>query len=569
MKHLKRLFAELRRRHVFRVAAMYAVVAWMLMQIGEVTFPALMLPDWVLTMVVVLLIFGFPIALILAWAFDVTSSGVVRTDAMDTPDEAVPPPLDVRGSEAPDAPTDLDPAGIAVLPFQNMSPDPENEYFSDGIAEDLILRLCKTGALRVISRTSAWQYKQAPASARQIGSELGVAYLVEGSVRRIANSVRIAAQLIDVRSDQNVWAETYDRELEDIFAIQSDVARRIAEALSITLTGIDSATGPESSITTDLEAYDLYLRGRYHWNRRTPRDLEECIVLFQGAIERDPCCVPAHAALAEAYVTLAIYGLRPAADVLPLARAEAEEALRQEPGQASALSALACVHAIFDWDWDRAAAAFEQVIRDNPLYPTAPLWFATNVHVPLGRFDDALEQLERAATVDPLSPTVEASLGVVAFMRGDFEEAHSRFEALTARDNRLAFAHYYQGLSALYLVEPGQALEALDRARAAGGWSAENQAALGCALAVAGREAEAREVLAVMIDGKESHYVSPVRIAQLHAALGEDEAALDRLEEAVEARAADLIWVDVFPAFIVLRQHPRYEAIRKRVFNSK
>ncbi len=416
-------------------------------------------------------------------------------------------------------------------------------------------------------RTSAWQYKQAPAGARQIGAELGVAYLVEGSVRRIANSVRIAAQLIDVRSDQHVWAETYDRELEDIFAIQSDVAHRIAGALSITLSEVDSGTGRESSVTTDLEAYDLYLRGRYHWNRRTPKDLEECIALFQGAIDRDPCCVPAHAALAEAYVTLAIYGLRPAAELMPLASAEAEEALRQEPGQASALSALACVHAIFDWDWERATAEFEQVIRDNPLYPTAPLWFATNVHLPLGRFDAAVGQLERASTVDPLSPTVEASLGVVAFMRGDFAEAHSRFEALTARDNRLAFAHYYQGLSAQFMGDAGRALEALDRARAAGGWSAENQAALGGALAAAGREAEAREVLAAMVDGKESHYVSPVRIAQLHAALGETDAALDRLEEAVEARAADLVWVDVFPGFSAVRQLPRYEAIRTRVFN--
>ncbi|MDH3297132.1 MAG: hypothetical protein OEM96_02470 [Gemmatimonadota bacterium] len=569
MKHVKRLFAELRRRRVFRVAAMYAVVAWMLMQIGEVTFPALRLPDWTLTLVVVLLIGGFPIAMILAWAFDVTSAGVVRTDAADRPEQAVTRKSDAPGIEAADSLPALDPAGIAVLPFQNMSPDPDNEYFSDGIAEDLILRLCKTGGLRVISRTSAWQYKQTPAGARQIGSELGVAYLVEGSVRRIANNVRIAAQLIDVRSDQHIWAETYDRELEDIFAIQSDVAQRIAGALSVTLTGVESATGRESSITTDLEAYDLYLRGRYHWNRRTPKDLEECVVLFQGAIDRDPCCVPAHAALAEAYVTLAIYGLRPAADVLPLARAEAKEALRQEPGQASALSALACVHAIFDWEWDQAAAAFEQVIRDNPLYPTAPLWFAMNVHLPLGRFEEAVGQLERAATVDPLSPTVEASLGVVAFMRGDFAEAYSRFEAVTARDNRLAFAHYYQGLSAQYMGDAGQALEALDRARAAGGWSAENQAALGGALAAAGREAEARDVLAAMTEGRENHYVSPVRIAQLHAALGENESALDRLDEAVEVRAADLIWVDVFPAFKAVRQLPRYEVIRARVFDTQ
>ncbi|MFQ5529882.1 MAG: hypothetical protein ACE5FP_05970, partial [Gemmatimonadota bacterium] len=224
MSVLSRLFAEFRRRHVFRVAAMYAVVAWILMQIGEVTFPALALPDWTLTLVIVLLVFGFPIALILAWAFDVTPEGLVRTPPDD--DAAQP-----AGSEAEaDAPSaaaadpDLYGDGIVVLPFENMSPDAENEYFSDGVAEDLIARLCKVESLRVISRTSAWRYKAAPAGAPQIASDLGVAHLVQGSVRRSGTSVRITAQLIDARADRHVWSETYDRELEDIFAIQSEVA---------------------------------------------------------------------------------------------------------------------------------------------------------------------------------------------------------------------------------------------------------------------------------------------------------------------------------------------------------
>ncbi len=566
MSRISRFFGELRRRHVGRVAVVYAIVAWVLMQIGEVVFPALSLPDWTLTLVVVLVVFGFPIALILSWAFDLTPAGVVRTDAVDSLTEPADTVTEDPAGEEMGEPGELDPAGIAVLPFENMSPDPENEYFSDGITEDLISRLCESGSLRVISRASAWQYKNVRAGARQIGAELGVAHLVEGSVRRSGRSVRIVAQLIDARSDSHVWAETFDRELEDIFAIQSEVAHRIAAALQVTLTGESSSSGLEARPTTDLEAYDLFLRGRYLWNRRSATDLEESVAKFKAAIQRDPDFVLAHAALAESYVTLAIYGVRAATDVLPLARAEADEALRREPGQASALSALACVRAIHDWEWDQASAAFEQAIRSNPQYPTASLWFATNVLIPLGRFDEAVTQLKRAATVDPVSPTIEASFGVVEFMRGDYASALTRFERLLTRDDRLAFALYYRGLSAHYLGHPEQAIEALESARDAGGWSAEIRAALGGALAAAGRESEAREVLRTMIDGNANGYVSPVRIAQLHAGLSEPEAALDRLDEAVVSRAADLIWVDVFPAFRTVREHPRYEEIRRQVF---
>ncbi len=567
MSRAARFFGELKRRHVVRVAIVYTVVAWILIQIGEVVFPALSLPDWTLTLVVVLAAFGFPIAVVLAWAFDLTPEGVVRTDAADAVATA-PPPSNAAPAEKDDEVelTERDLSGIVVLPFENMSPDAENEYFSDGIAEDLISRLSETSSIRVISRTSAWTYKNARVGAKQIAAELGVAYLVEGSVRRSGDNVRIVAQLIDARSDGHVWAETYDRKLEDIFAIQSDVAHRIAAALQITLSVEGSASGAEGSPTTDLKAYDLFLRGRYHWNRRTAAGLEKSVAHFKSAIDRDPDFVPARAALAEAYVTLAIYGLRPATDVLPLACAEAEEALNRKPGQPSALSALACVRAIYDWEWDQASTAFEQAIRDNPQYPTAPHWYAANVLTPLGRFDEAVEQLKRAARVDPASPSIESSFGVVEFMRGDYASAVTRFERLLRQDDGLAFAHYCLGLSAHYMGEPERAIDSLERASSAGGWSAEIQAALGGALAAAGRKPEAREVLHSMTEAKDNHYVSPVRIAQLHAGLSEPEVALDRLEEALSARAADLIWIDVFPAFETVRGLPRYEEVRRAVF---
>lgn len=556
------LARELRRRRVFRVIVVYALVAWALIQFGEIVFPALGLPDWSLTLLVVLAAFGFPIALVLAWAFDLHPAGIVRTDAVEP---AAPGSAGQSVPTEEGIPSELDPDALAVLPFQNMSADAENEYFSDGISEDLIARLCSIGTLRVISRASSWQYRDRKMGARAIAGELGVAFLVDGSVRRSAGSVRIAAQLIDARSDRHVWSETYDRRLEDIFAIQTDVASRIAAALHRKLAGPDATTSVQAD-APDLQAYDEFLRGRFHWNRRTASDLERSVEHFLTAIESDPDFSGARAALAEAYVTQAIYGLRPGADVLPAARREAAEALRREPDEPSALSALAAVLALHDWRWVEAAETFERAIDAHPEYPTAPQWFATNVLVPLGRFDEAVDQLDRARGVDPKSPAIEASLGVVDFMRRDYRTAMARFARLAERRPDFAFGHYYRGLSAERLGDPEAAVSALRSAEAAGGWSAEILAALGGALSAAGRQAEAREVLASITNSHGDRYVSPVRVAQLRAALGDRSEALEGLERAVATRATDLIWIDVFPGFDSLRDEPRFRQVRDQVF---
>jgi len=287
---------EMRRRRVFRVIVVYALVAWGLLQVGEIVFPALGLPEWSLTLLVALAAFGFPIVLVLAWAFDMHPEGIVKTEARDSGSPKPLPPgraVESAGHE------DLDPDALAVLPFANLSPDAANEYFSDGISEDLITRLCAIGTLRVISRASSWQYKDRRIGARQIAGELGVAYLVDGSVRRSSDDVRIGAQLIDARSDRHVWSETYDRRLEDIFAIQTDVASRIAAALHRELTAPGEPQSIRGNGPPDLIAYDEFLRGRFHWNRRTASDLECSVEHFRAAIEADPDFTRARAALAE------------------------------------------------------------------------------------------------------------------------------------------------------------------------------------------------------------------------------------------------------------------------------
>ena len=573
-------FEELKRRRVFRVAVVYTVAMAAIFGVADFVWEPLLLPNWTPTLIIVLGVLAFPIAIVLGWAYDLTLGGVVRTSSVN---EAERHATAATRSAVPGD-------GIVVLPFESLSPNEDDEYFSDGVTEDLIGELWRIGSLRVISRTSAWQYKAARVGAKQIANELGVAYLLEGSVRRSGTRVRITAQLIDARPDGHVWADTYDRELGDIFTIQSEVADKIASALKPTFTdgsagpatpaaaavlplaeANDGATSgaPDVAPTSDLEAYDLYLRGRHLWNRRSPKDLIEGVSYLRAAIERDPGFVRARSALAEAYVTIAIYGSLAPDEVLPLARKEAGEALARDPTEAPALTALACVRAIYEWEWAHAELGFGSAMKANPQYPTAPQWLAMNVLVPQGRFDEAVSQLERARELDPMCPSVRASFGVIEFMKGDYGQAQERFRHLVLQDPGFQFGHLLGGLSALHGGNPAGAVESLEKALAVGGWSPEVASALGCAFVADGREAEGRESLRRLLNDDADRYVSPVRISQLQVALSEYDTALSGLEGAVTGRATDLIWVDVHPGFAPIRGDPRYAGVRRAVFGQK
>ena len=548
MSKVSKLIGELKRRHVFRVAIAYGIVAWFILEIGSILFPALLLPDWTLTLIVVLAALGLPIAIVLAWAFDMTPGGVVRTAPIDGGAEE-------PATEEPRPQVELVGDGIVVLPFENLSPNEEDEYFSDGVTEDLIAQLYRIRSLRVISRSSAWQYKTARAGARQIAAELGVAYLLEGSVRRSGGRVRIASALKHKLSEVS-------RDPPPVLAgaVPSETANN----------GEPLPGGPRTVMTSDLEAYDLYLRGRYLWNRRSQKELDDSVSYLSAAIDRDPGFVRARSALAESYVTLAIYGLRAAHEVMPLARKEADEALARDPAEAPALTALACVRAIYHWEWTQAAAGFASAMQANPQYPTAPQWLAMNVLVPQGRFDEAMSQLERVRELGAMYPSLRASFGVVDFMRGDYARALESFDLLVQQDPGFQLAHLFGGLSALYgSDDPKRAVRSLQKAAEVGGWSPEVGAALGVALVAEGREAAAREILGRLRGRSEERYVSPVRVSQLHVALSEHEAALDALEEAVRARATDLIWVDVLPGFEPVRDEPRYLEVRRKVFEGE
>jgi TolB-like protein/Tfp pilus assembly protein PilF len=550
--------AELKRRHVFRIAALYAAGAFVVLQAADLLLRGLEVPDWAFSLLVVLTIVGLPLALVLAWTYDLTPHGVIRTP---------PAPADdaTEQSENP-APAPALPAvtaprrSVAVLPFANLSELKENEYFSDGMTEELIASLARIHGLKVVSRTSVMQYKQTTQSVPIIARELGVATILEGTVRRYGDRVRVTAQLIDAAADDHLWVETYDRTLDDAWGIQSELARKITEALEVQLSSRESRLLEEPP-TADPEAYDLYLRGRYLWNKRTEHGQRQSVPFLERALAADPKFALAAAGLADAYLTLGMYGLEPPGEVMERARAAAQRTLSLDASRTEALAARACVRALYDWDWTGAEEDFRRAIGMNPRYAVAQQWYALNLLTPQGRFDDAERALARAAELEPLSRSLQTSQAILLSFERRPEEAIETYARLLEAHPDFGMGHSFLSQT---LAACGRYDEAVAASREAvrhtvGG--AEAVAILAYTLAYAGQTGEARTLLEGLLQRSEREYVSPVLFAYIHIGLQETGPAIDALRRALDLRAADLAWLKVRPIFDPLREQPGYAAI--------
>lgn len=541
------LLAELKRRHVLKVVGAYLVASWVVIEVSSTVLPELYFPDWVLRLIIGLAAAGLPVVVVVSWVFDLTKAGIVRTDAVPVSGAPLPPPPD-RGPS------------VAVLPFANLSADPENVYFSDGITEDIIARLSGIEGLRVISRTSVMRYRTTDRNLREIGRELAVKTVLEGSVRRAGDRVRIVAQLIDAATDDHLWSDVYDREIEDIFTIQTDVAHRIADALEARLPGAE----PSGERDTTVEAYELYLKGRYAWNQRTPAALRRSVDLLEAAVEADPDYALAHAALADAYLTLS-YGITAPTEVMPKSERAASRALELNPSLAEGLGARATVRALYRWDWSSAERDFRRAIELNPQYSTARSWYALNGLAPWSRFEDAREQLEAARRVDPLSPVIGTCQGILSFFERSYDRAAMELEGVLESDPGFALGHYFLGQVRTEQGRHGEALTVLGRAVELTAGSAETTAALGYARARAGDTEAASEVAADLRTRSDDGYVSGVHLAQVHIGLDEGGIALDWLERAVDERASELAWLAVRPVFDPLRDESRFKKLLRGV----
>ncbi len=572
----KNFFAELKRRNVYKVAIAYAVIAWLLMQIATQVFPFLEIPNWAIRLVIMMIVIGFPIALVIAWAFELTPQGLRRTEsANELPKRsarsrawiyvviiagAVSVSLFFLGRYTSSKQSaELPAKSIAVLPFENLSGNPENAYFTDGIQEEILMRLAKVADLKVVSRTSTVRYKRSPENLTEIATQLGVANVLEGSVQRTADRVHVNVQLIKAASDTHLWAEAYDRNLTDIFAVESEIAKTIADTLQAKLTGSEwNAIAAQP--TQNTEAHQLYLKGRYLWNRRTGENLKKALPYFQQAAEKDPNYALAYVGIADTYAVMPGYSAGSPQDCLPRARTAAQRALELDDMLAEAHASLGFI--LFHYfEFAASTKEFERAIELNPNYPTAHHWFARTVLLALGQFDRAIAEMKRAVELDPVSPLFHAELGGLYMMARRYDDAIAQLRDTVEMDPEFYWAHRFLGLA---LELKGATAEAIAEYQKAFELSDDPTvlAFIAHAEANTGRPNEARQILARLTEAAKTRYVAAYAFAVIHLALGEKDQALVWLEKNARDHAApysNLLKVD--PYLDPLRGDPRFEAL--------
>jgi TolB-like protein/class 3 adenylate cyclase/Flp pilus assembly protein TadD len=452
---------------------------------------------------------------------------------------------------------------IAVLPLENLSADPDQEFFADGMTEALIGDIAKIGSLRVISRTSVMRYKDSEKSLPEIARELNVDAVLEGTVMRAGDRVRISAQLIHAPTDRHLWAERYDREVRAILTLQSEIAQAIADQIRIELTP-EERERLANTRRVDPEAHEAYLKGLYHWNQFTRESWNRAVDYHVEAIERDPGFALAYVGLAEAHNLLGSWhGDRPPREAYRLARAAAEKALEIDSMLAEAHAELAFAQFVYAWDWAGAEREFRRAIQLNPNSAKTRGKYAVLLNAS-GRFDEAEVELRRTLELNPLSPIAYVDLGDSYLQSGQYEKA--RQQALKAADLDLDFNPAYDLLGLVFWREgmPERAIEALRKAAELSGNHPKRLGELGYFYAAAGRPEEARRLLLELENVRAPGHVTTA-IAKIHAGLGEQDLAFANLEEAIEEGNPAVVWLNFSPAFDPLRSDPRFLALLRRI----
>ncbi len=451
---------------------------------------------------------------------------------------------------------------IAVLPLENLSHEPEQEYFADGITEELITSLSKIRALRVTSRTSIMRYKRTNKPLPQVARELNVDGIVEGTVRRSGDRVRVTAQLIQAQTDRHLWAESYDRELKDVLALQNEVARAIANEIKTTLTPQE-----QESLATirpvNPDAYEAYLKGRYYWNKRTADGIRKASDYFQQAIIEQPDYGPAYSGLADCNSGLAWHGFASPAEALPRAKAAALKAIEIDPASGEAHASLALVLS-HQRSWAAAENEFKRALELSPRYANAHHWYGDYLSV-LGRHGEALAEAKRAFALDPLSPMINTWLGFRYYDDRRFDEAVEQGHKILDFDPSFAAAHLLLGQAYLQKGLRAQAISELQNATALSGDSPSYMAEVGVAYAVSGRNAEALSVINQLRKVAKQSYVSSYGLAQIYAALGDKQNALNCLQSAYYEGAVWMQYLQVDPVLDSVRSQPRFQDLVRQM----
>jgi len=587
-------FSELKRRNVYKVAVAYLVVAWLVIQAASILLPTFHAPEWVMQTIVLLLIVGFPVALVLSWAFEITPEGIKRESEV-APNESITHHTGRKivgitvvlavlaaglmafqffrakststlrpdaGAARTEAATVLPAKSIAALPFDNLSRDPDNAFFAEGVQDEILTRLAKVADLKVIARTSTQKFKSAPENLPDIARQLGVMNILEGSVQKAGDQVRVNVQLINALTNAHLWAEIYDRKLTDIFSVESDVAKTIADALQAKLSGSEKEAMSKKP-TANSEAYELYLKGRFFWNKRTSVDLPKAVEFYNQAVARDPNYALAYAGIADCYVLYPDYGVGAPAEFYPKAKEMALKALSLEPTLGWPHAALGLAYTNWERDFEKAIAEFDRAIQSDPNYATAYQWKNTPLGA-LGKWDRAIASSKKAIALDPLSLIVNADLVFNYIYAHRFDEAVAQSRKTLEIDPNF---HVVRGYLGFGLQFQGKLGEALPEYRAAATSTDEpfSWGLLGQACARAGLRDEAQQILARLEERARTKFVTGWAIAVIRLSLGDKEGAMNALHHACDQHASEILPLKYDPLFEDLHGDPRFETLVQKI----
>ncbi len=560
------------------------------MQVASQIFPFFEIPNWAVRLVVLLLVIGFPVALILAWAFELTPEGIKRTEDVDLSPtltrktgrkldffiiavlllvisillfQRLHPNVSPAVSSSPEK-------SIAVLPFDNLSRDPDNAYFADGIQEEILTRLSKIADLKVISRTSTQRFKSTPDNLLEIAKQLGVANILEGSVQRSADQVRVNVQLIKAATDTHLWADTFDRKVTDVFAVESEIAKAVADTLQAKLSGAEQSA-IAARPTENSEAHELYLRGRYFFGKRGADNLRRAIDYFNQAIAKDPNYAPAYAGIAESCAILSEYPHESRADALRKARVAADRALALDNKLAEAHVARGLVFAE-DLNLKEAEQEYQRAIALHPNYADAHYFLGNDVLEPLGEFEKAIAEVSRAVELDPFSVIINRNLGWSYLYARRYPEAIAQFRKAAEMDPNssmpeLGLAHELSGQREQAITEYQRAYD-LEHALEQHSGRQADPMLLAAVYALKGERAKELQQLEEGKAVAQRGELDAIFVASAYVRLGDKNQAIEWLQRSYQNRELEIAHINVFPPFDSLRGDPRFEALVQKVIGT-